>query len=331
MFKLRRLILLTFLYVISGEDVYANFTCTELFLHKHPPTVFSAVDGDAIKVSEYLRQKQDILLKQDGYKSYHDLERKIRTSNNALIVQNLKYLSDDSLFDFATNAPAKARDSISKKGFLNQHATNTTSSAFLDHETRNQIEASYLAIGTSSYRILSPFLKPKYGYLRPKDSMQMTGYGNDLYTFKKEKVKSKLSFTLGDSLGTLIVSNNPVQKFNDKASIPEKWSQVFTPWSRMSLLAPFLKIENDALGIRLKNDELSDFPLKSSAVFKDYVELQFWGNLSFDDVESFGFTKSPPKGNFLNRLVAKNIKIYDMTSGKPKLWLPAKVYNPQIL
>jgi hypothetical protein len=55
-----------------------------------------------------------------------------------------------------------------------------------------------------------------------------------------------------------------------------------------------------------------------------YVELQYWGPLTFKDLESFEFEENPPTGDFLQALLDNGVKIFDARSGKAVPWTPPK-------
>ena len=70
---------------------------------------------------------------------------------------------------------------------------------------------------------------------------------------------------------------------------------------------------------------IEKFKIKKSTLDQLAPEVQFWGPLSIDNVEKFIFLEVEPSGRFLNKLLEKNIKIYDgrNSSSEPVLWQPS--------
>jgi hypothetical protein len=67
--------------------------------------------------------------------------------------------------------------------------------------------------------------------------------------------------------------------------------------------------------------ETSLAPFKAPEM-TNYVELQFWGPVSLDDVEAFEFRVNPPEGDFLKELQRRGIKILDGRQDPPVEWNP---------
>ncbi len=51
--------------------------------------------------------------------------------------------------------------------------------------------------------------------------------------------------------------------------------------------------------------------------YSEYIELQYWGPLTLDDVHTFVFRTQPPSGSFLKALLDRNIKILDGSQRGP--------------
>jgi hypothetical protein len=60
----------------------------------------------------------------------------------------------------------------------------------------------------------------------------------------------------------------------------------------------------------------------SSGAAYGYIELQYWGPLTLDDVEAFEFHGQPPSGEFLKALQNRGIKILDARKDPAVPWTP---------
>jgi hypothetical protein len=249
---------------------------------------------------------------------------------------------DQGKVEFAMNRPEGARWWVPKVGFENQRNTGS-SGGTMNPNYRDEVEAKLTGTKASLYKTFDNELKPEYGYLRPtpdfglKQSEAAAQYGSDIYIFKKDRVRDRLTWTTGDSFGIEnLVSNeaeNPVAK---------SWQGFFIPWKYRSLLVPEVEslVEKQNLGFeaggmssaldmstptlaglgRLKamiwppsRDSIPPKPLEpfTSKGARGYIELQYFGPLGLDDVEIFQFQKTPPSGEFLDELRKRKIKIRD--------------------
>ncbi|MBS1984440.1 MAG: hypothetical protein JST16_09715 [Bdellovibrionales bacterium] len=238
--------------------------------------------------------------------------------------KNIYEVLRDEKVELSMRRPQSARWWVPKVGFQNQRITGT-SRGTNDNAYRDQAEAKFTAGIVKNFPKIDNDLKPKYGYLRPIQASERgrvpnqgvaRQYGEDHYVFKKEKVRDRLTWTNGDSLGMR------------KEEITS-WDHRMVPWRYRSLLAPAV-MEN-------YYRQLSSFvPLQASqklsktfiekfqhANSRDrYTELQFWGPISLDDVELFEFSQNPPEGEFLQELLRRGIKIRDGRQWPVKEWTP---------
>lgn len=270
-------------------------------------------------------------------------------------------LVDENL-EVGMAAKPEARDGVVQKGFLNFRGSSTSEGAVMGRET---VEANYAGIDVDRYTALDGELKPKYGYLAPKpDSGLATpvgvrSYGSDRWIFNLDRVRDRMTFTVGDSL------NRHVNYTGGSDTPATTWDQRFTPWSHRELAAPAMAggLDQEKLGLQMDvwreslEDMQNEWPslkhviqLTESADPKaevewtamelaitpppgslekytvewgpslDYVEVQMWGPLDLDDVKAFEFTDKPPEGAFLETLKARGIEIRDGRQQPPRPW-----------
>lgn len=230
---------------------------------------------------------------------------------------------------FAMNRNEERRRAIAQHGFLNQFEAKR-SGGYYDIQKRRQIEAAYSNLPLEAYDKIPISMRPKYGYLAPVIGDQLSrsssaaDFGSDTYIFKMERLKNRTSWVPGDSLDQY---DYYIDDYG-KAKIPR--ASRFLPWSSRALLLPYLDSPNGAneLGIVAQTDNKLNVGGKliklPTTVNQDYIELQFWGTLSLDDVEAFIFKTDPPKGKFLLELKRRNIRIFQNDGENDILWWEPK-------
>lgn len=282
----------------------------------------------AVEVVQNLETIFDGLLKKDiGVSSFEELVAGLKQSD-ATIVSALKQL-DENTMQLAIQRPINGRFWVEKTGFQNQFVTNSSKGA-MTHIGRNAVEASYLDLLRREYENTDNDLKPKYGYLNLKTAdassqYAHTAYGEDRYILKKDKLKSRVTFTIGDSLNSMSRASVDWYRSGDTRA-PLNWDHVFIPWSRKAIIAPYIAsfLSQNKLKIEASDMSASEVAslkmLKRSVHNNEYIELQFWGPLTLDDVDTFIFRGAPPTGEFLKALKDRNIKIVEHTGSILKPW-----------
>lgn len=203
----------------------------------------------------------------------------------------------------------------------------------------------------------SAYLSPKFPS-KLKASQTIAAYGGDHYIYKMENIRNRITWTPGDSLNRRFTYRyaEPIKPTPwDQTYVAWNHRELAIPFLTTGLAEnpPKLGIHmvlefksakemgDDAkFYIQLTDSENSNvkvlwtpisppalvFPesLKSFNVpwdYKmDYIEVQVWGPVLFDDIAAFEFTKTPPQGAFLNALKAKGIQIRDGRKFPPVLW-----------
>ncbi len=216
-----------------------------------------------------------------------------------------RILSDPKNLLISMRRPETARFWLPMTGFQNQRVTGSSRGSF-NRNARDAYEARSFGIDERVYSKLRSDLKPNYGYLRLADSVPYTmpdgafQYGSDIYDYDYDKLKDRVTFTLGDSLSyadpnalTFGRSMSPIQYLRYAIS-----GIVFCP----ALVA------GDPTQIYLRQLQVST---ATSYVGSSYIELQIWGPDFLDYVKRFTFTQNPPSPDFVAELQARGIQIFD--------------------
>ncbi len=237
--------------------------------------------------------------------------------------RRLSFIRDDGATDFAMNATERSRWWAPKVGFVNQRVSGSSRGG-LNFLLMDYVEASRSGSILALYEKLDPDLKPKYGYLKPKDrfisqkAQHLAIYGTDTYIFKKEALADRTTWTAGDSfMGTPYGISQPTLALNDgkvlqRSVDPQIWTEYFIPWSDKDLLAPQIVLNGPRGGMRIghQTEAVNGKALDLGYLRWGFVELQFWGPVRLSDVKEFIFRVSPPTGEFLQALRDHQIKIY---------------------
>jgi hypothetical protein len=259
-----------------------------------------------------------------GFASLEDFDNAVKGSGEAA-TQLLNRIKNDE-FRVAMRRPNSARWWIPKVGFQNQYVTGS-SRGFSGKQGRYAVEASLLHRQYADYAPLDDDLKPKYGYLAPRPeidsrSSATSGYGDDIYYFKKERIKDRITWTPGDSLNRL--SSKASNVLSGEVAQVDVWDQTFIPWSHRDLMIQAMQdLTEYQESVSLSAHYNSTFQRKAMAS-DYYIEIQYWGPINLDDIDTFEFTYEPPEGEFLQELQKRGIKIRDASVTPPKDWtLPA--------
>lgn len=241
-------------------------------------------------------------------------------------------LEDPQQYDFAMNRPAESRDSILRQGFRSVHVSGESQGATGSdghRGVRDAAEGSYLGMSLKDYQALDPRAKPQFGFFRPRPSSTFrppfVSFGDDTWTFKKDRVQPYLTFAIGDSLNQWRDDEGEgvVLSQTRRAAPLTSWDQLFLPWDFRLLAAAYLNGDNANHILNVKPTSVLPDLKAAWPPQERYVELHYWKpSLGLDDVETFTFTRIPPAGEFLKALRARGIAIYDgrTTAWPPKLW-----------
>lgn len=178
-------------------------------------------------------------------------------------------------FDFATNTDSNAIEKILRDGKLKGTIETHTSNGELDLDLRKRATGELFGL-YDDVEELSASEFEKYGYLGTADRAKM--YGNCRIVLKKENLWERTTFTVGDSLEAHV---NGGYKTPTKVSDPKIIS-----FSK----DPFTPDQPDLNETVIKNIQKAFDSIEEHGYFKgvinneDYVELQFHGAVTTDDI-----------------------------------------------
>ena len=154
----------------------------------------------------------------------------------------------------------------------------------------------------------------KYGYLSSKDFLKdieffskrhgTSQYGDIIISFNKDKIKDRITYTLDDSLLAGATKGVVSGDFKDNLSLGidkynlKKYYEVLKDFSE----------NNDAISLTKE--------IKKENGFFRYIELQYHGDITLDDVNEVCFSKDLPKEDIIKILKDKNIKLFRLEDGK---------------
>ena len=154
----------------------------------------------------------------------------------------------------------------------------------------------------------------KYGYLSSKDFLEdieffskrygTSQYGDIIISFNKDKIKDRITYTLDDSLLAGATKAVVSGDFKDNLSLGidkynlKKYYEVLKDLSE----------NNDAISLTKE--------IKKENGFFRYIELQYHGDITLDDVNEICFSKDLPKEDIIKILKDKNIKLFRLEDGK---------------
>lgn len=207
-------------------------------------------------------------------------------------IQNrLKRIFDSG--SFAMDIDRDVMDMVMGSWFKNSHEVSDDEDY---NERRAESEADWFGKSALSGRDAC-----KYGYLErpdPKSRCTGSGYGDATVRFKKGRLKGRVTYSFGDSLNNYSprFASSPGVGFVDSPSLLGCQRDMDGADTAREAIE-YLDNTDPSTGTPSPNDE--------------YIELQYHGDLTIDDVESIVFSKSkPPTPGMLKKLKARGIKVY---------------------
>ncbi|MCM2322401.1 MAG: hypothetical protein NDJ90_03975 [Oligoflexia bacterium] len=179
-----------------------------------------------------------------GFDDRESLKRAIRSfSDDARILYDRL---EAEQVELAMTRPESARWWTPRVGFQNQRVTGS-SQGMLNPTYRDEVEASLTGTRAGIYHGFDAEFKPNYGYLKPRpedgleQSVAANHYGLDVYIFKKERVRDRLTWTAGDSFGVKEYGAADVA-YGAASDIPRatSWRGNLIPWKDRALMVPDL-------------------------------------------------------------------------------------------
>ena len=154
----------------------------------------------------------------------------------------------------------------------------------------------------------------KYGYLSSKDFLKdieffskrhgTSQYGGVIINFNKDKIKDRITYTLDDSLLAGATKAVVPGDFNKNLSLGIDKYNLKKYYESLKSLSE----SDDAISLTKE--------IKKENGFFRYIELQYHGDITLDDVNEICFTNDLPKEDIIKILKDKNIKLFRLEDEK---------------
>lgn len=237
-----------------------------------------AVDAKTLSNYEYTIETAYFTM-ESNFEMYRSLPEEYHAPFDTFEAETPKYeqqlASAFEKFDFASNTDSKAIEQILRDGKLKGTVETNTSNGELDVELRKRATGDLFGL-YEDVEELDPSEFEKYGYLGTADRAKM--YGDCRIVFKKDNLWDRTTFTVGDSLEAHV---NGGYKTPSRVSDPK-----IVSFSK----APFTADKPDINEIAMRNIQKAFDSIEEHGYFKgvvnneDYVELQFHGAVTTDDI-----------------------------------------------
>ena len=215
---------------------------------------------------------------------------------------------------FYMNIDSQYLDNVADEHFKNQFETGGRSGgAEYDASdmtpSNGRVQAAVQLFGLD-YQKLRREDYEKYGSMQTLDlataaARSPGGYGDALVRFKKENVWDRTTYTLGDSLGPAYMNNLVAGKISEG-----QFTGIEASDARF-LLDRVQQAESLVTDAQKWNDVLQ-------GGWGSYLELQYHGSLTMQDVESIVFTRpyNIPDSQVLSKLRSYGVKLYKYEGGR---------------
>lgn len=240
----------------------------------------------------------------DNFDLYRGLAKEFHKPFDTFIKETPKYLKQlknaFGKFDFSSNTDEKSICKILRDGHVKSIVETKQSNGYEDVEMRKSL--TNRLFGIYGDENLEDNEYEKYGYLDNADRAKM--YGNCRIVYNKEKIKDRTTFTIGDSLEAYTTGG---WRIPSKITNPSIVSFNTNPFS-----ADQPEI-NDAI-IQNIQDSFNQIERKGSfnggINNDDYVELQFHGDVTLEDIDYIEVPKKNPLTHVIVEMAQrKGVKI----------------------
>lgn len=264
----------------------------------------------------------DKLFPTTGHETYAEYVQALKRTEDPVLLRAIELIENDQL-EIVMRRPENGRFWIPKTGFQNQYVSGS-SKGYNGKTGRYRAEATMTSKTYEEYAPIDDEVKPKYGTIQAKASSGVQSsssgasqYGSDIYVFKMDKIRDRVSVFPGDTLNHL---GRIHVNWQSEVVSPASWDMMFIPWERRLLLAPFM-VE----GLRenqFQTPANSPDPVLAGyhPRWHSYWESQIFGRIDLTMVEEFRFEREPPSGEFLAELKRHGIRIVDARNNETKPW-----------
>ena len=226
-----------------------------------------------------------------------------------LIRKKIKNVEENSAF--LMRIPSTSIDNLVQKNKFMNLFESGNSGGVPNIEARMKVSKNLFGHNLDKESFVS---SEKYGYLSSKDFLKdieffskrhgTSQYGDIIINFNKDKIKDRITYTLDDSLLAGATKAVVSGDFKDNLSLGidkynlKKYYEVLKDLSE----------NNDAISLTKE--------IKKENGFFRYIELQYHGDITLDDVNEICFTKDLPEEDIIKILKDKNIKLFRLEGGK---------------
>ena len=226
-----------------------------------------------------------------------------------LIRKKMKNVEENSAF--LMRIPSTSIDNLVQKNKFMNLFESGNSGGVPNIEARMKVSKNLFGHNLDKESFVS---SEKYGYLSSKDFLRdieffskrhgTSQYGGIIIKFNKEKIKERATYTLDDSLLAGAIKAVVAGDFNTNLSLGIDKYNLKKYYGVLKNLSE----SDDAISLTKE--------IKKENGFFRYIELQYHGDITLDEVNEICFTKDLPEEDIIKILKDKNIKLFRLEGGK---------------
>jgi len=237
------------------------------------------------------------------------IDKMLTEDEQNLIRKKIKNVEENSAF--LMRIPSTSIDNLVQKNKFMNLFESGNSGGVPNIEARMKVSKNLFGHNLDKESFVS---SEKYGYLSSKDFLKdieffskrhgTSQYGDIIINFNKDKIKGRTTYTLDDSLLAGATKAVVSGDFKDNLSLGIDKYNLKKYYGVLKNLSE----SDDAISLTKE--------IKKENGFFRYVELQYHGDITLDDVNEICFTKDLPKEDIIKILKNKNIKLFRLEGGK---------------
>ena len=237
------------------------------------------------------------------------IDKMLTEDEQNLIRKKIKNVEENSAF--LMRIPSTSIDNLVQKNKFMNLFESGNSGGVPNIEARMKVSKNLFEHNLDKESFVS---SEKYGYLSSKDFLKdieffskrhgTSQYGDIIISFNKDKIKDRITYTLDDSLLAGATKAVVSGDFKDNLSLGIDKYNLKKYYGVLKNLSE----SDDAISLTKE--------IKKENGFFRYVELQYHGDITLDDVNEICFTKDLPKEDIIKILKNKNIKLFRLEGGK---------------
>ena len=237
------------------------------------------------------------------------IDKMLTEDEQNLIRKKIKNVEENSAF--LMRIPSTSIDNLVQKNKFMNLFESGNSGGVPNIEARMKVSKNLFGHNLDKESFVS---SEKYGYLSSKDFLKdieffskrhgTSQYGDIIISFNKDKIKDRITYTLDDSLLAGATKAVVSGDFKDNLSLGIDKYNLKKYYGVLKNLSE----SDDAISLTKE--------IKKENGFFRYVELQYHGDITLDDVNEICFTKDLPEEDIIKILKNKNIKLFRLEGGK---------------